>query len=115
VRAGSRNAMTRRYLSYNTNVPRRISPGRVLMHNHVKHTINMPHGLNGFRAWTDDKPPKGFIKCPCGWSGLPHYAERGHVKGTKGKCVMWAQVLPLAEQRRFENEIAQGIAGKVSA
>jgi hypothetical protein len=55
-------------------VPRRIAPGRVLMHNHVRHTRDMPYGLNGFRAWYENKPPKGFKKCSCGWSGLPHYA-----------------------------------------
>lgn len=56
-------------------VPRSIGPGRVLMHNTVRHTINHPQGLNGFRSWTDTKPAPGFKKCNCGWSGLPHYSK----------------------------------------
>jgi len=57
-------------------VPKTIGTGRKLMHNNVRHTVDMPTGVNGFRAWTDTKVPAGFIRCPCGWSGLPHYAER---------------------------------------
>ena len=66
-------------------VPKTIGTGRKLMHNNVRHTVNMPTGVNGFRAWTDTKVPAGFIRCPCGWSGLPHYADEGHVKGHKGQ------------------------------
>jgi hypothetical protein len=40
-------------------IPRSVSAGRVLMHNHVQHTIGMPCGLNGFRAWTADRPSPG--------------------------------------------------------
>ena len=58
-------------------VPKTIGTGRKLMHNNVRHTVNMPTGVNGFRAWTDTKVPAGFIRCPCGWSGLPHYAGGG--------------------------------------
>jgi hypothetical protein len=36
--------------------------------------------MNGFRAWTDCELPKHFIKCPCGWSGLPHYASNEYVR-----------------------------------
>jgi hypothetical protein len=36
-------------------------------------------GVNGFRAWTDAKPPPGFVLCPCGWAGLKHYAGREFV------------------------------------
>jgi hypothetical protein len=61
-------------------VPQSIGAGRVLCHNHVEHTVDMPCGLNGFRAWTDTEVPKGFVKCPCGYAGLPHYALRIHVK-----------------------------------
>jgi hypothetical protein len=66
-------------------VPKTIGTGRKLMHNDVRHTANMPTGVNGFRAWTDTKVPAGFIRCPCGWSGLPHYADEGHVKGHEGQ------------------------------
>jgi hypothetical protein len=76
----------RRYVKVGT-VPKSIGPGRKLMHNHIIHTIDMPCGVNGFRCWTDTKVPAGFVRCPCGWSGLPHYAARGHVKATKGKCL----------------------------
>lgn len=34
-------------------VPKTIGTGRKLMHNNVRHTVNMPTGVNGFRAWTD--------------------------------------------------------------
>jgi hypothetical protein len=63
-----------RYLS--PKIPRSISPGRVLMHNHVRHTIDMPSGLNGFRAWTSNAVPNDEFKpCHCGWSGLPHFSR----------------------------------------
>jgi len=32
-------------------VPKSVGAGRVLMHNHVRHTVDMPCGVNGFRAW----------------------------------------------------------------
>jgi hypothetical protein len=54
-------------------IPRSIPAGRVLAHNHIKHTVNTPQGWRGFRAWTEKAPPPGWVKCECGWSGLPHY------------------------------------------
>jgi hypothetical protein len=69
-------------------VPKSVGPGRKLMHNHVKHTVDMPCGLNGFRAWTDTEVPADFVECPCGWSGLAHYAWREHVEATKGKAAV---------------------------
>ena len=66
-------------------VPKSVGAGRKLMHNHVEHTIDTPCGVNGFRSWTDTEVPVGFVKCPCGWSGLPHYADRGYVKVIRGK------------------------------
>jgi hypothetical protein len=45
-----------------------------LAHNHIAHTVNMPHGLNGFRRfWI---PPEwNWVKCKCGWRPDlgPHY------------------------------------------
>jgi len=79
-------------IRYVSTVPKSVKSGRKLMHNAVMHTIDMRSGVNGFRAWTDTEVPTGFVKCPCGWSGLPHYASRGHVKATKGKCATWAQI-----------------------
>jgi len=55
-------------------VPQKIPTGYVLCHNHIMHTNDMHCGVNGFRAWFSlGKPPAGYVKCPCGWSGLPHY------------------------------------------
>jgi hypothetical protein len=69
----------RRYVNGDC-VPKSVGTGRVLCHNHIRHMTDMPCGVNGFRAWTDTKPPPGFVKCLRGWSGLPHYAARGHVE-----------------------------------
>lgn len=59
-------------------MPRKISTGRVLAHNRVRHTVDMPNGRNGFRCWTwpQGKVPRNFKLCKCGWSGLPHYRLR---------------------------------------
>lgn len=71
-------------------VPRKLKFGYVLCHNHIMHTDDMPCGVNGFRAWFNPgKPPAGFIECPCGWSGLLHYAYSDHVRR---KCVTWYQI-----------------------
>jgi hypothetical protein len=70
-------------------VPKKIKPGRVLYHNHVMHTVDMPNSLNGFRCWTQpaSRPVlDGFAECPCGYAGLPHYAHKDHIKATKGKA-----------------------------
>jgi hypothetical protein len=72
--------MTRRYVRSSVpTVPKSISEGRVLCHNHVRHGADTPSGHNGFRAWTDTAIPEGFVKCPCGYAALPHYAVRRHV------------------------------------
>jgi hypothetical protein len=60
-------------------VPKSIPEGRVLCHNHVRHGARTTSGLNGFRGWTDTEIPKNFVKCPCGWADLPHYAWSEHV------------------------------------
>lgn len=62
-------------------VPRKVRDGMVLHHNHVRHTVDMPCGWHGFRAWFTDKPMSSFKKCGCGWSGLPHYS-----RSPKYKC-----------------------------
>jgi len=70
--AMSRNTI---YVDVGT-VPYSVPEGRVLMHNHVQHDADTPSGTNGFRGWTDSKPPPGFVRCHCGWAhGLPHYAR----------------------------------------
>jgi hypothetical protein len=56
--------------------------GRIIAHNHIRHTAKMPAGLNGFRTWYDFlndprhfkrleeregyEPTKYFV-CKCGW------------------------------------------------
>jgi hypothetical protein len=47
-----------KYVPY---IPRKIPPGKVLMHNHIMHGPDWEPGINGFRAWVDDKPPEGFV------------------------------------------------------
>jgi hypothetical protein len=76
----------RRYVNGGA-VPKSVGVGRKLMHNHIRHTVDMPCGVNGFRGWTDTKVPAGFVRCSCGWSGLPHYAARGRLH----KCLTPAQ------------------------
>lgn len=49
---------------------------RVIVHNHIMHTVDMPLGMNGFRAWTQFKSNK-VVACKCGWSGLKHYRVKG--------------------------------------
>jgi hypothetical protein len=57
-----------------------------LLHGHApakvaavaRHRRRVEHGYLFF--WTDDKPPEGFVPCPCGWAGLPHYAREDHVQ-----------------------------------
>jgi len=46
--------------------------GRVLVHNHIRHTTKTRCGARGFRAWTQPLAAT-LVKCSCGWSGLPHY------------------------------------------
>ena len=53
-------------------VPKEIPAGRVLVHNHVKHTTRTRSSVRGFRAWTQ-KLSDRLAPCKCGWSGLPHY------------------------------------------
>ena len=50
------------------------------MHNHVVHGTQWRAGVNGFRVWTDSKPPPDFVPCPCGYAGLPHYARKDYVE-----------------------------------
>jgi hypothetical protein len=58
-------------------IPKQIPEGRVLMHNLVPFAGDRtPIGEQGFRAFTATKPLDGYVLCPCGWSGLEHYAHR---------------------------------------
>ena len=63
-----------RYVGY---IPKEIPPGRVLMHANVAFAGDHTRiGDQGFRAFiTATKPLDKFVPYPCGWSGLPHYAN----------------------------------------
>lgn len=99
--------MSRRGVRMNT-VPKSIGPGRVLCHSHVQHTVDMPSSLNGFRGWTDKRPPANFVSCPCGWSGLPHFARRDHVEvmRTQPAYLRWTVAELLAWQHTEMKETA---------
>jgi hypothetical protein len=87
-----------RYISH---VPKKIPPGRVLMHNHIMHGPNWPSGINGFRFWTGTKPYDGFVPCPCGWAGLKHYAAKPYVTSYRNnpeKHRRWVR----AEEKRWK-------------
>jgi hypothetical protein len=58
----------RHYVKMGT-LPKLVHSGRVLMHNHVRHSKDMPCGPNGFRAWTDNMPPRP-VSSPAGAAGL---------------------------------------------
>jgi hypothetical protein len=49
--------------------------GMVVVHNHIAHTIDMPLGLNGFRAWQQVRTER-LVECSCGWWGIKHYRIR---------------------------------------
>lgn len=50
-------------------------PGMVVVHNHIRHTADMPLGLNGFRAWQQARTDR-LVECDCGWWGIEHYRVR---------------------------------------
>ena len=59
-------------MAYLATKPRMIPAGRVLVHNHTKHSKVTKVNLNGFRAWYQ-KPNETLVPCKCGWARLPHY------------------------------------------
>jgi hypothetical protein len=83
-------------------VPKKIPPGKVLMHNRIMHGPYWECGRNGFRAWFDDKPYPGFVLCPCGYAGLKHYAGKEHAEAwrdpkTRKAMERWVR----ADERRM--------------
>jgi hypothetical protein len=74
---GTRADVTFDYLEI---IPKEIPAGKILAHNHIPHSPTTWIGTNGFRAWFADNPPDGFELCPCGWSGLQHFAAADHVE-----------------------------------
>ena len=59
-------------MAYLATRPRMIPKGRVLVHNHAKHSKVTKVNLNGFRAWYQI-PNETLEPCKCGWARLPHY------------------------------------------
>jgi hypothetical protein len=99
---------TMRYVRAMT-VPRKIPPGRVLMHDIVAHGPEAPCGAAGFRCWFDVKPYKGFVLCPCGYAGLKHYAAKAHAElwrkdpeRMRRSASRWAEELTAEELAELE-------------
>jgi hypothetical protein len=78
------------------------------MHNHVLHGPNWPTGPNGFRAWTDMKPPLGFVACPCGWAGLPHYAPEDHVQAYRDNPERYQRGVKQLERKHAVEDLSSG-------
>ena len=96
------------YKHFINGFPKSIGKGRVLMHNNVNHGPNWPTGPNGFRAWTDEKPPLGFILCPCGWAGLPHYALESHVQAYRGNPKRYQRGVKQLEKKHAVEDLSSG-------
>jgi hypothetical protein len=62
---------------YSSRLRKQMAKGRVIVHNQIAHTKDMPIGVNGFRCWTQLPNPKLLALCKCGWGDIEHY----HVKG----------------------------------
>ena len=62
--------------------PRTVRSDVFIWHNHIMHTTHTSHGERGFRYRYEYKPvnSRKFMRCKCGWSGLPHYSVRGFGK-----------------------------------
>lgn len=75
-------------------VPKAVPEGRILAHNHIMHTARTRHGVRGFRCWVwaPEDIPEHFAPCPCGWSGLPHYARKDHIEATGGRAHTSAEI-----------------------
>jgi hypothetical protein len=75
----------------------------VIAHNQITHGPDWPTGVNGFRAWTAPTKFAGFVPCPCGWSGLKHYAAREYVEAYRAN--------PAGYKRRVKYQERQWRAG----
>jgi hypothetical protein len=62
-------------------IPKRVAPGRILVHNHVKPTSRI--GSRGFRCWLDDPNPTHYVVCRCEWA--PHQPRHYRVRGTPSR------------------------------
>jgi hypothetical protein len=83
------------------------------MHNDVSHGPNWTTGPNGFRAWTDDNAPEGFVPCPCGWAGLQHYAPESHVQAYRDNPGRYKRAVKQLEGRHAamwgEEDLSSGV------
>jgi hypothetical protein len=68
-------------MAYLSTRPRMIPKGRVLVHNHTRHSKVTKVNLNGFRAWYQ-KPNETLEPCKCGWARLPHYVVNHKVSAS---------------------------------
>jgi hypothetical protein len=68
-------------MAYLATKPRMIPKGRVLVHNHTKHSKVTKVNLNGFRAWCQ-KPNETLEPCKCGWARLPHYVVNREISAS---------------------------------
>ena len=101
-------ARTKTYRYLKGYLPKLVVEGRVLMHNDVIHGPNWPTGVSGLRAWTSDKLPEGFVPCPCGWAGLPHYALRGHVQSYRDHPAQYQRRVRYLERRWAGEDLSAG-------
>jgi hypothetical protein len=71
--------MPRKRLPTPRDLPRTVRSDVFIWHNHIMHTTHTSHGERGFRYHYKYKPvnSRKFMRCKCGWSGLPHYSVRG--------------------------------------
>jgi hypothetical protein len=68
-------------MAYLATRPRMIPKGRVLVHNHTKHSKVTKVNHNGFRAWYQ-KANETLEPCRCGWARMPHYVVNRNVAAT---------------------------------
>ena len=73
-------------MKYIERIPRKISDGLVMVHNHVQPQNQI--GLNGFRVWLQPID-ETLVVCPCKWAGQLHYRilalwkRSGHERAAK--------------------------------
>ena len=80
------------YLRYYPGPKFKRRRGMIVVHNDVRHTVNMGIGMNGFRAW-QQRPAANRVVCRCGWAGIEHYRVRGTGVSAR-KCVPTAVCWP---------------------
>jgi hypothetical protein len=58
----------------------------IIVHNRVLHTVDMPHGVNGFRYWRSPYSRRHHAVCHCGWR--PDLGKHYHMRGIISmKCI----------------------------